>query len=150
MLHAKIEALQEHKQQNGNDQRIFELYQRTIKSLEESNDRKDKKIAELEEWITIHWPLILNAGVMIKDLPSTVKTGGSLAALRQRMETLLDLEEIKQLCFDLDINYESLEGSTIDSKVRDLLTEVKRRERTEEVYSWLEKIRPDANWRELT
>ena len=83
MLHAKIEALQEHKKQNGNDQRIFELQQRTIKSLEESNDRKDKKIAELEEWITIHWPLILNAGVMIKDLPTTVRSNSSLATLRR-------------------------------------------------------------------
>jgi len=46
--------------------------------------------------------------------------------LRSLLIESFDLEELHSLCFDLDINFDSLAGSTIDSKARELIAYCQR------------------------
>jgi hypothetical protein len=55
-----------------------------------------------------------------------LSAGGGLATLRQNIEKAFILEEIKDLCFDLDIIYDNLPGETLSAKARELVSYCQR------------------------
>lgn len=57
----------------------------------------------------------------------------SLADLRQFIEDWFDLEELRTLCFDLRVDYDSLRGEGKAAKVRELLATLKRQRRLKDL-----------------
>jgi hypothetical protein len=61
------------------------------------------------------------------------------AALKDR----LDLDDLKQLCFVMLVDFESLDGKGVSGKLRELLLRVERTQRLAELRHTLVDIRPD-------
>ena len=69
------------------------------------------------------------------------------AAFRQQLQDRLSLSELKTLCFDLQIDYETLSGH--DNKVdlaRHLLTTSERRDQLAQLHTYCQKQYPDITW----
>lgn len=54
--------------------------------------------------------------------------------------------EVKELCFELGIKYEDLEGETRRGKNRELVDYYARRQKLEELHDACRKARPQLNW----
>lgn len=54
--------------------------------------------------------------------------------------------EIRNICVDLQIDYESLPDIGKSNKSRELFLYLERRNRLEELYKICNKLRPDVNW----
>lgn len=67
----------------------------------------------------------------------------SQAQLRRTLNTRTSLEEIKLICFDLDIDYESLRGETKGEKIVELVMYLKNRQNLQALIEWLSEERPD-------
>jgi hypothetical protein len=70
--------------------------------------------------------------------------------LRQRIDAYFSLEEIKTLCFDLGIDYESIGGEGKSGKIREIISLCRRTHRVPELISYLANLRPHGKWGELT
>lgn len=55
----------------------------------------------------------------------------------------MDMEELRDLCFDLGIDPDILRGEGFSAKARELLRYVQRRSRLGEVVEWIRRERPD-------
>jgi DNA-binding NtrC family response regulator len=64
------------------------------------------------------------------------------AALRRALEERFDLEEIKNLCFDLEIEFDDLRGE--GKKARTLVAYCRRHGRLEELATRIARLRPGA------
>ena len=64
------------------------------------------------------------------------------AALRRTLEKKFDLEEIQDLCFDLDIDFDALPGE--GKKARELVAYCRRRDRLKELAARIAELRPGA------
>lgn len=73
----------------------------------------------------------------------------SWAEFREQVSLSLDREELRTLCFDLDIDYDALRGEGKDDKVRELITLLRRNGRFPELITRLEKIRPNIDWQAI-
>jgi hypothetical protein len=62
------------------------------------------------------------------------------AALRRTLEEKFDLEEIQDLCFDLDIDFDALPGE--GKKARELVAYCRRRDRLKELAARIAELRP--------
>jgi len=71
---------------------------------------------------------------------ATMKLAVAPAALRQRLDERFDLEEIKDLCFDLDIDFDNLRGE--GKKERELVAYCQRHDRLEELATRIAALRP--------
>lgn len=71
---------------------------------------------------------------------------GQRAALREKLIRHLSDSELRALCDDLDVDYESLPGSGKADKTRELLAYLERRLRLEDLLSLLRGQRPEVNW----
>lgn len=72
--------------------------------------------------------------------------------LRELMLKHFDVSELKTLCFDLGVDYESLgnaDGGRMD-KVRELILYFERRERMSELIAACARLRPEARWTDLS
>jgi Effector-associated domain 7 len=69
-----------------------------------------------------------------------------LAALRHGLVTHFDASELRDLCFDLGIDYEALPGESKGDKARELVAYTERRGRTVELATLCRQLRPDADW----
>jgi hypothetical protein len=72
-----------------------------------------------------------------------------LARLADQIAAHYNLSEVEELCFELDINYENLEGTTLDDKTRELVLYCQRRQRLPGLLARLEQQRPDVSWPSL-
>lgn len=70
--------------------------------------------------------------------------------LRQHIERHLSLEELRTLCFDLDIDFDSLGGDGKEGKVRELLAHCRRTNQVPQLLTYLARRRPVVDWRSLT
>jgi hypothetical protein len=70
--------------------------------------------------------------------------GGDQQALRELIGRLFNDSEIRDLCFDLGIEYENLGGSSKADKVRELITFAARDGRTADLLAAVKKRRPRA------
>jgi hypothetical protein len=66
--------------------------------------------------------------------------------LRSLLIESFDLEELHSLCFDLGINFDSLAGSTIDSKARELIAYCQRHLRLPDLLAACRQHRPHIAW----
>jgi hypothetical protein len=73
----------------------------------------------------------------------------SWADLRQLINTHFDMEELRTLCFDLNVDFDSLRGEGKEAKVRELVAYSKRSGRTDELMVALNQRYPNAPWSEL-
>jgi hypothetical protein len=73
----------------------------------------------------------------------------SLKELRALLIESFDLEELHSLCFDLDIDFDSLAGSTIDSKARELIAACQRHNRLPDLLAVCRQQRPHIAWPDL-
>ncbi len=69
-----------------------------------------------------------------------------LGTLRDVISEFFNLDELEDLCFDLDIDFDQLSGSTHMAKVRELIKYLERRHRLSELLKICEKKRPDVLW----
>ena len=72
-----------------------------------------------------------------------------LKELRALLIESFNLEELHTLCFDLSINFDSLEGSTLDSKARALIALCQRQNRLPDLLAICRQQRPQNNWPDL-
>lgn len=66
--------------------------------------------------------------------------------LRTLIETDFDEEELKTLCFDLKIEYESLAGTNKPAKIRELIKRCQREKKVDELILWCREMRPRTEW----
>jgi len=69
-----------------------------------------------------------------------------VVTLRQILVERFSLEELRDLCMDLQIDHESLPHNTKTALVRELVTYCQRRERVTELSAMVQRLRPDISW----
>ena len=66
-----------------------------------------------------------------------------IVRLRELLIARLNLDELRTLCFDIGLDYGSLEGGTKDGKIRELLSHVERRNELAFLIERVKGQRPD-------
>lgn len=69
-----------------------------------------------------------------------------LSQLHQLLNQHFDLAEVRTLCLDLNIDYESVAGQEKSSRIRELLLALGRNGRLPELISLAKKLRPLVDW----
>ncbi|MFL7838663.1 MAG: hypothetical protein ACK2T4_09450 [Candidatus Promineifilaceae bacterium] len=72
-----------------------------------------------------------------------------LAQLAEQIAAHYNLSELEALCFELDINFENLEGTTLNDKARGLVLYCQRRQLLAGLLASLDQQRPDVSWPSL-
>jgi len=72
-----------------------------------------------------------------------------LALLRQTLVDCFDAEELKTLCFDLGVDYESLPATGAANKARELVSSLHRQHRLGHLLEAAARARPAADWRAI-
>lgn len=73
---------------------------------------------------------------------------GNDARLRQLLTEYFNIGELKDLCFDLSIDYEILPGDGKADKARELVAYVKRHGQRARLLAECQKLRPHVTWLE--
>jgi hypothetical protein len=73
-------------------------------------------------------------------------TAQSLTALRRGIAETFNTEELKNLCADLGVNYESLGGEGLEAKARELITHLQHRGRLPDLVAYCVSARPHYAW----
>jgi hypothetical protein len=60
-----------------------------------------------------------------------------------------NLEELRTLCFCVEIAYDNLGGEGIEAKVRELISYLERRGRIAELLRIVKQMRPDISWENI-
>jgi hypothetical protein len=66
-------------------------------------------------------------------------------ALRQILTTLFNISELKDVCADLNIDYENLPGESKGDKARELIAYAKRHDCTADLIALVHRLRPHVN-----
>lgn len=74
------------------------------------------------------------------DLGQTGAQLASLADVRRFLVDRFDIEELKTLCFDLGVDYDTLHGEGKDGKARELVARMKRDQRLPELMKAIQQI----------
>jgi hypothetical protein len=69
-------------------------------------------------------------------------------ALRRNLTQHFSNDELNSLCFDLDIDYDNIEGDNKEAKVRELITYCNRSGRLLELLARCRTLRPSVDWLE--
>jgi hypothetical protein len=75
-------------------------------------------------------------------VPDTINVGH----LRRNMLKALDDDELADLCFDMDIDYDSLRGESKNGKVRELILLCERSGRLQALLTQCRLMRPNLEW----
>ncbi|MCW5882334.1 MAG: CHAT domain-containing protein [Anaerolineae bacterium] len=67
------------------------------------------------------------------------------AALRDTLVTSLNSEELRDLSFDVGVDYDALPGDTEEGKARELILYMERSGRVDQILSWLNKNHPEID-----
>jgi len=70
----------------------------------------------------------------------------SRSMLRQNLSRYFTVEELREMCFDLGVEYENLPAASKESKVRELISYFERHGRTTELIAWAQRMRPQTQW----
>jgi hypothetical protein len=68
-----------------------------------------------------------------------------LTQLREILSSRFNLEELRTLCFDLDVDYENLSGEGLTAKARELVAFLENRGRLSALIEWMKQGRPDID-----
>ncbi len=71
----------------------------------------------------------------------------NLSRLHRLLVDAFDLDELRTLCFDLDVRFDDLGGEGVSAKARELLLRLDRAKRTAALLGILEGLRPQIDWR---
>ena len=69
--------------------------------------------------------------------------------LLEVLSTRFDKQELKNLCFNLNIDFDNLPGEAKVDKARELLTYIIRRNEIDELLAIGKRLRQDINWTEV-
>jgi hypothetical protein len=69
-----------------------------------------------------------------------------LAGLRKQLVSCFNTSELNNLCFDLGVNFESLQGVTIDDKARELIQYCQRNSILINLVEHCQELRPKLDW----
>ena len=72
-----------------------------------------------------------------------------LTGLCQILDTRFSEEELRTLCFDLDVDYDSLPGEGKAAKARELVSYLERHNRIPDLVELGEERRPDISWEDI-
>lgn len=70
----------------------------------------------------------------------------NLSKLRNVISDLFNEEELRHMCFDLNVDYQSLAAVGKSGKVRELVDFMRRHDRLEELVAHCRQLRPKGNW----
>ena len=73
-----------------------------------------------------------------------------MARLRNIIDKYFDTEDIHNLCFQMDVDYDSLPGEGKSDKARELVLYLQRREQISELVDTVRRDRPDIPWEGLS
>jgi hypothetical protein len=76
--------------------------------------------------------------------PKTAATMPRPAELRDRIAQSFNLTELRDVCYDLDVNFEDLGGEGLKAKARELVQFMERRQRLPELLNALKAQRPET------
>jgi DNA-binding LacI/PurR family transcriptional regulator len=68
--------------------------------------------------------------------------------LLETLRNYFDDSELRDICFSLNVDYQSLPGASKGDKARELITFLERRERISELVETCRQLRPNIPWRE--
>jgi hypothetical protein len=80
---------------------------------------------------------------LIKPKTGELKTR---ATFHDQMAEAFSLDEVRQLCFDLAVNFEELPGDTLSAKCRELYLYVEKRGDLVRLIRLCQDARPGENW----
>jgi effector-associated domain 7 (EAD7)-containing protein len=105
-------------------------------------------------WIDEHGMLVIHTAPIIVEgwanpVEQTSQEQVIAAVLRQILAKYFNESELRDLCFDLNIDYESLPGQGKGDKARELADYSRRRRRTTEVLLHCRRMRPEIDWQHL-
>ena len=80
--------------------------------------------------------------------PSPANHSGR-ARLRKALTNLLNDEELRTLCFDLEINYDTLPGREINGKIQELIARFEKAGHIPALIAACRELRPHADWDEI-
>ena len=69
--------------------------------------------------------------------------------LRRQMAESFSLDDVRSLCFDLNVNFDELPHAGLTPKVRDLILLMKQNGRLAELLTAVAKARPHVEWPDL-
>ncbi|MEZ4592137.1 MAG: hypothetical protein R3D55_13495 [Chloroflexota bacterium] len=69
-----------------------------------------------------------------------------LVDLQEPLATSFNLDELRQLCFSLNIDYENVPGETKEAKVRELICYCYRRDHLNALLDYCQQVRPRKKW----
>ena len=67
----------------------------------------------------------------------------------QLLVEVFTIEELNTLCFDLNINHESIPGRTLEERSRELIAYCRRRRRLGDLFLECQRSRPQTAWRDI-
>lgn len=76
----------------------------------------------------------------------SAKPNAYLVQLRDQIAKTFDLDELRALTFDLQLDWDELEGSRKTTRVQDLITQLAQNGKLEDLVELLKKYRPRATW----
>ena len=82
-------------------------------------------------------------------IPNNELLQPDLSRLRRGLVECFNLQELEDLCFELNIRYDSLPGQEIGSKARELIGFLQRRGRLFELLEICVNLRPNFSWLEI-
>ena len=119
-------------------------------------DKLHRKIMELEMELSLlreNMVYLLSSIGSINDTLADIRrwqkwndNSEILQELRDMMIESFNESECKNLCFDIGVSYESLPGTTIDDKCRELVLHQKRRNRVDVLVTRCRELRPGVRW----
>lgn len=74
------------------------------------------------------------------------QTTTSPKKIRQNLNRIFNVGELRELCFDLGIDYDNLSGTRKTDKIIDLIAYFERRQKLDELISICRELRPNLNW----
>lgn len=78
--------------------------------------------------------------------PPAQQPPAQLAQLRQHLVTAFNDSELRDLCFDVGIEYENLSGTSKADKVRELIAYLQRRDDIATLVTKVQTLRPHIDW----
>ncbi len=70
----------------------------------------------------------------------------NLPVIREQLVQCFNLSELRELCFQLDVDHEIINGENKIDKSRELLTYLNRRARVQKLIDYCSQERPHINW----
>lgn len=76
----------------------------------------------------------------------TTLTSSFFEGMRVLMQTAFNLEEVKTLCQDLNVNYDNISGEGLNAKAREIVADFKRNGRLVDLVDYCRRNRPAVDW----